>query len=293
MKVLITGGSGQLGTELRQLLQARGDEVIAPGRDELDLLQPDDLAASILRHRPNWVVNCAAYTQVDRAEDDADSAFRINRDAARALAQTCRQADIHLAHISTDFIFDGRQSTPYDEQAIGNPLGIYGDSKWQGEQAVIAEKPDALVLRIAWVYGCHGNNFVKTMLRLATEREELRVVCDQIGTPGWTHDIADALQQLIAQDAQGIYHFSNEGVASWYDFACAIVEEACALGYALKVRQVTPIASEEFPTPARRPAYSVLDKRKIRPRLDGPIPHWRSSLRRMLTELKEAEVSTT
>ena len=286
MRVLVTGGDGQLGTELCLLLRERADEAIAPDLEELDFLRADTIAAQIDRHRPDWVINCAAYTQVDKAEEEEDKAFRINRDGAREVARAARAAGAGLAHISTDFIFGGERCRPYREDDAANPLGVYGQSKWEGEQAVREEMPDALVLRTAWVYGVHGANFVRTMLRLAGEREELRVVADQVGTPSWTRDIGQALLRLIDLQESGTFHFTDEGVASWYDFACAIVEEARALGYDLKTRQVTPIATEDYPTPATRPAWSVLDKAKVRPLLETPIPHWRDSLRAMLRELK-------
>jgi len=286
VKVLVTGGDGQLGTELVLMLRERADLAVAPDLAELDFLRPDSIAAQIDRHRPDWVINCAAYTQVDKAEEEEDKAYRINRDGAREVARAARAAGARLAHISTDFIFGGEQCRPYREGDAANPLGVYGRSKWEGEAAVREEMPDALVLRTAWVYGAHGANFVKTMLRLAGEREELRVVADQVGTPAWTRDIAAALLRLLDLEETGTFHFTDEGVASWYDFACAIVEEARALGYDLKTRQVTPIATDDYPTPATRPAWSVLDKARIRPLLEHPIPHWRASLRAMLRELK-------
>ncbi len=286
MSVLVTGADGQLGTELCKCLAAAGHEVIALTQQDADFTQADRLRAAIAARRAEWVINCAAHTQVDKAESEAELAFAVNRDGARAVAEAVAGYGGRMLQVSTDFVFDGNQSHPYREDDAPNPLGIYGLSKWQGEQAVRAVLPDALILRTAWVHGAHGNNFVKTMLRLATEREELRVVDDQIGTPSWTGDIAAAALVLLQQNASGCFHFTNEGVASWYDFAVAIVDEARALGVPLKVQRVVPIPSAAYPTPARRPAYSVLDKQKIRAVLQRPIAHWRASLVTMLRELQ-------
>lgn len=286
MKILVTGVSGQLGSELRARLQQAGHAVIPLTRAEADFTQPERVREAVAVHKAEWVINCAAYTAVDQAESDVDSAFAVNRDAARAVAEAVSGYGGRLLHVSTDFVFDGTQSHPYREDDGANPLGVYAQSKWAGEQAVRELMPDALIVRTAWVHGAHGNNFVKTMLRLAAEREELRVVDDQIGSPSWTGDIADALIALIGQDARGCYHFTNEGVASWYDFAVAILDEARALGFPIKARCVTPIPTTGYPTPAKRPAYAVLDKQKIRAALGRPIPHWRAALVAMLRELQ-------
>lgn len=285
MKILVTGAGGQLGAELCRRLAHSQYQVIAFTREEADLAQPQVLAEAVSAEAADWVINCAAYTAVDRAESEPEVAFAANRDGAAALATAVQGYGGRLLQVSTDFVFDGAQSHPYDEEDLPNPLGVYGQSKWDGEQAVRRTCPEALVVRTGWVHGTLGQNFVKTMLRLAAEREELRVVDDQVGTPSWTGDIADALIRLMERGATGLYHFSNEGVASWYDFAVAILEEARALGWELRAQGVRPIATTDYPTPARRPAYSVLSKQKIRPLLPGPIPHWRAGLRAMLKEL--------
>ncbi|WJW76724.1 dTDP-4-dehydrorhamnose reductase [Thiohalobacter sp. IOR34] len=285
MKILVTGAAGQLGRELLLMLQAAGEEAVGIDRAELDLSRPERVAEGIAAQGADWVIHCAAYTQVDKAEEERELAFRINRDAARAVAQGVRASGGRLLHVSTDFIFDGAQSRPYREDDAANPLGVYGQSKWEGEQAVREVLPEAVILRTAWVYGAHGHNFVKTMLRLAAEREELRVVDDQVGTPAWTADIATAIRALIGAGASGTWHFTNEGVASWYDFAESILGLGRELGFPVKARGVRPIPTSDFPTPAKRPPWSVLSKRKIRGLLDHDIPHWRQSLERMLKEI--------
>ena len=287
MKILVTGVGGQLGRELFLRLQANAVDVIGIGRNDVDFSTPEKVADVIASYKADWVINCAAYTNVDKAEEESDLAFQVNKDSARAVAEGVRSYGGRLVHISTDFIFDGKQSSPYLENDTVNPLGSYGQSKWQGECSVQEILPDAIILRTAWVYGVHGNNFVKTMLRLAAQCEELRVVDDQIGTPTWTADIVDAVLSLIKSDASGVYNFTNEGVASWYDFAVAIVDEGVKLGFPGKAQQITPISTKDYPTPAIRPAYSVLSKIKTRTILNRAIPHWRDSLHTMLKELKQ------
>lgn len=286
MKILITGADGQLGRELCGRLAQTAHEYIPFTRTDADFTQTEQVRTAILARQADWVINCAAYTAVDKAESDSATAFAVNRDAARAVAEAVAAYGGRLLQVSTDFVFDGRQSQPYREDDAPNPLGVYAQSKWAGEQAVSAILPEALIVRTAWVHGVHGRNFVKTLLRLAAERDELRVVDDQIGTPSWTADIAAALIELIERAATGCYHFTNEGVASWYDFAVAILAEARVLGFPIQAQRVTPIPTSGYPTPAKRPAYSVLDKQKIRAAMARPIPHWRAALVSMLRELQ-------
>jgi dTDP-4-dehydrorhamnose reductase len=286
MRVAVTGAAGQLGTDLCRRLRAAGHEAVALTRSDLDLAHPEQVRETISALAPDWVVNCAAYTQVDRAESEAEQAFAVNRDGARALAQAVARTNGRLLQVSTDFVFDGSQSHPYREEDAASPLGVYGRSKWEGEQAVLDRLPEALIVRTAWVHGAHGQNFVKTILRLASERERLTIVDDQVGSPSWTGDIATALVRLMEQQAAGVFHYTNEGVASWYDFAWAILEEARGLGLLVKDCELVPIPTSAYPTPARRPAYSVLSKEKIRACLGTAIPHWREGLQSMMRELK-------
>ena len=285
MTILVTGANGQLGRETVLALEMGGESFVGIDRDELDFSRPGQVTAAIADYSADWVINCGAYTQVDKAEEERELAFTVNRDAARAVAEGVKQSGGRLVHVSTDFIFGGEKSSPYNESDIANPLGIYGQSKLEGENAVRDVLPEAVILRTAWVYGAHGHNFVKTILRLAAERQELRVVDDQIGSPSYTADIVNAISALMASGASGTWNFTNEGVASWYDFACEIVEVAEQNGLPVIAERVLPIPTEDFPLPATRPANSVLSKKKIRGLLNHPRPHWKTSLRTMVTQL--------
>jgi dTDP-4-dehydrorhamnose reductase len=289
MKILVTGVTGQLGCETVLALKGRDIDVQGVSRARLDFSRPEQVESFFTGQEADWVINCAAYTQVDAAESDAELAFLVNRDSAAAVAKGVKKAGGRLLHVSTDFVFSGDSSRPYREGDRADPLGVYGQSKWQGEQRVREVLENAIILRTGWVYGIHGQNFVKTILRLAAQRDELRVIDDQVGTPSYTGDIAAAMWALIGADATGTYHFSNEGVASWFDFAEAIVEYAKQLGMAIVASQVTPIPTEAYPTPAARPAYSVLSKKKIRAELGYSIAHWRQGLQQMLRELQRME----
>ena len=289
MRVLVTGGTGQLGYEVARDFELQGHEVFAPDQQQMDLEHPKDVASKARSYRADWVINCAAYTQVDKAESEPDRAFTINRDSPAALAKSVADYGGRLLQVSTDFIFDGTKTTPYSEYDKVNPLGVYGKSKLEGERAVLDALPGATVLRTAWVYGVHGtygSNFVKTMLRVAATGKPLRVVNDQVGTPTWTTDISAAILALVGKAETGVFNYTNAGETSWHGFAAAILEEASALGFDIKTETVEPIPASEYPTPARRPAYSVLDTGKIENSLDLSIPLWRDSLKKMLKELK-------
>jgi dTDP-4-dehydrorhamnose reductase len=285
--VLLTGAGGQLGREL-QLAAPAGVTLVSLGRGALDISQPAEVRRVFDEVRPAWVLNAAAYTAVDRAETEEALALRINAEGAGNLAAACATIGAGLVHVSTDFVFDGESSHPYAPDATPAPLGAYGRSKLEGERAVLAAHPGALIVRTGWVYSRFGSNFVKTMLRLMAERDSLSVVCDQVGTPTWARGLAEALWAAVDRPRlQGIYHWSDAGVCSWYDFAVAIAEDALAVGLLSRVPEVRPIPATDYPTAARRPAYSVLNKQQSwRDLAVAPI-HWRVQLRAMLQDLKE------
>ncbi len=288
-KILLTGKKGQLGQELELLLPQVG-EVIALGKEELDLSQGNQIRDCINHYQPDLIVNAGAYTAVDKAEKESDLAYAVNADAPTILAKSAEKIGARLVHFSTDYVFNGEKHKPYTEADQPNPIGVYGKSKLAGEQGIQKHCHNYIILRTAWVYGVYGQgNFVKTMLRLGEEREALKVVSDQIGTPTWTNDITKVIVGLITQlpssPVQEIYHFTNSGVASWYDFSIAIFEEAKVLRFPLKIHRVSPIPTTEYPTPAQRPAYSVLSGEKISKLLGVCPPQWRISLREMLTQL--------
>lgn len=284
MKLLVTGVTGQLGSEVVVAFRQRGDEVIAADRSLMDFLQPQQAAALVQAEQPDWLINCAAYTQVDKAESEPEQAFTINRDTPEQLAKAVADYGGRFLQVSTDFVFNGSQTRPYDENDETSPLGVYGKSKLEGETAVQNHVPNAVILRTAWVYGVHGHNFVKTMLRLAAEGKPLRVVSDQVGAPTWTADIVNAIAALIDKQAAGLFHFTSAGETSWHEFANAIFSEAESAGFTLLTTRAEPIPTTDYPTPAARPAYSVLNTEKIRPYLSAPIPDWRDSLKKMLQE---------
>lgn len=286
-RVLVLGAGGQLGRELCGSVPS-GVHCTGLERSALDITDLRAIQAVVEREAPQAIINAAAYTAVDRAEAEAEQAWAINRDGPRHLAQVCAAAGIRLLHVSTDFVFDGGSGQPYAVDAPVNPLGVYGASKRGGEAAVLDSGADALVVRTGWVYSAHGGNFVKTMLRLMAEREVLTVVEDQIGTPTWAHGLARVCWGLCADPhAYGVYHWSDAGACSWYDFAVAIRDEALTLGLLAEAADVQPIPAEAYPTPATRPAYSVLDKSRTRSQLNHTGQHWRVALRRMLQSLAE------
>ncbi len=286
-KVLLIGAKGQVGQELQVTLPQLG-EVISIGREELDLNNSEKIGQLIREIHPDYLVNAAAYTAVDKAETEPDLAYSINAIAPKIMAESAEKIKAKFLHISTDYVFDGRKNTPYLETDLTNPLGVYGQSKLRGEEEIKTVNSQAIILRTAWVYGSYGkSNFVKTMLRLGKEREELKVVVDQVGSPTWAKDIATAITHLLinVDNPPGIYNFTNSGVASWFDLTKAIFEEAKISGIPLKIQRVIPITTAEYPTPAVRPAYSVLSGQKISQQLDYIPPYWRDSLKAMLNQL--------
>lgn len=292
MKVLLLGGNGQVGRELRRSLAPLGELVVATrdGGDAdavADFDAPETLTTLIAGIAPDVVVNAAAYTAVDKAETDADAAFRINAEAPAAIARACAVSGALLVHYSTDYVFDGSATRPYREDHATAPLGVYGESKLAGEQAIRASGARHAILRTAWVYAAHGKNFLLTMLRLAGEREELRVVADQIGAPTPAAWIADATAVLIRQgvDTSGTWHLAAGGETSWHGFAEAIIDEAHLRGLIGRKPRVVAIRTSDYPTPARRPAYSALDTARLQRDFGILPPDWREGLRRTLHEL--------
>ena len=286
-KVLLIGAKGQVGQELQVTLPYLG-EVISIGREELDLTNSEKISQLIREIHPDYLVNSSAYTAVDKAETEPDLAYSINAIAPKIMAESAEKIKAKFLHISTDYVFDGRKNTPYLETDLTNPLGVYGQSKLRGEEEIKTVNSQAIILRTAWVYGSYGkSNFVKTMLRLGKEREELKVVVDQVGSPTWAKDIATAITHLLinVDNPPGIYNFTNSGVASWFDLTKAIFEEAKISGIPLKIQRVIPITTAEYPTPAVRPAYSVLSGQKISQQLGYIPPYWRDSLKAMLNQL--------
>ena len=285
-KVLVVGAGGQLGQEL-QRTSGTDIECLPMTRAQLDIADPAVVTQCLAAVAPQLVINAASYTAVDKAESEVDAAQRGNVAGPLALAQACAQQGARLIHISTDFVFDGSASQPYKPDAATAPLGEYGRSKRAGELAVQSVLPQALILRTGWVYSRYGSNFVKTMLRLMSERDDLAVLADQVGTPTWAHGLAEAVWASAARpQLSGIYHWSDAGVCSWYDFAVAICEEALALGLLARPVNIRPIAAIEYPTPACRPAYSVLDKTDSWRDFALAGVHWRQQLRAMLEDYK-------
>jgi len=273
MRILITGANGQLGSELRRTLTGGAHELTALGSAECDVRDPVVVDSVLSQVRPDAVINCAAWTAVDAAESHREATFAVNADGPANLARACRTHRALLCQMSTDFVFDGAGHVPIDESVDPNPLSVYGASKLVGENAVRDTLPYAhLIVRTSWLYGWRGPNFVVTMLRLARERDRLRVVADQTGSPTWTGHVAPALLRLLESDAQGTFHLSDSGSTTWHGFAVAIMEEA-----GLEI-PVDAIATSDYPTPARRPRYSVLDNRHWRELGSAPLPQWREGL---------------
>jgi dTDP-4-dehydrorhamnose reductase len=287
-KVVVVGAGGQLGRELVRTAPV-AVECVALTRSELDVADPRAVTAALAELAPGVVINAAAYTAVDAAESEPEAAHLANVEGPTNLARACSSlGDVGLIHVSTDFVFDGKASRPYGTDALPAPLGEYGQSKLAGELAVRGILPGALVIRTGWVYSRFGSNFVKTMLRLMAGRSELGVVADQVGTPTWARGLAEVTWAAVARPRlDDIYHWSDAGVCSWYDFAVAIHEEAHAIGLLERPVRISPITTADYPTAARRPAYSVLDKTSAWRDLGMEALHWRVQLRAMLAELKE------
>lgn len=282
MNILITGCNGQLGNEM-QLLQAKYAQHTWFNTDvnELDITDKDAIERFVEANHIDGVVNCAAYTAVDKAESDPLLAKKLNADAPAFLAEAVGKQGGWIVQVSTDYVFDGTKHTPYVETDSTCPNSVYGQTKLEGEQAVTKLCPNAMIIRTAWLYSEFGNNFVKTMIRLGKERKQLGVIFDQVGTPTYAHDLASVIMTAIDKGIKpGIYHFSNEGVTSWYDFTKSIHRIA-----GINTCHVMPLHTAEYPTPASRPAYSVLDKTKIKEAYSINIPHWEESLAKCIAKL--------
>ena len=281
--ILITGANGQLGRELQELIPLYPHYRFFPTDiDTLDLCNKEAVARFLDKNRIDYIINCAAYTAVDKAEDDIDLCYRINRDAVRNLAEAAGEK-AKIIHISTDYVFDGTSQRPLRETDETNPQSVYGKSKLEGEQILMQPAPAGIIIRTAWLYSSYGNNFVKTMIRLGKEKESLNGVSDQTGTPTYSADLAKAILHIIEESEKsdvfhsGVYHYSNEGICSWYDFCLKIHELAD-----IKTCKVNPVSTAEYPTKAVRPVYSVLDKTKIKETFNLKIPQWEESLKECL-----------
>ena len=283
-KILVSGSNGQLGTELKNLSKEYDMfDFCFTDVEELDITNAEDVTNFITDYSPDYIINAAAYTAVDRAESEEDNAYKINTIATQNLADAAEKVSAKLVHVSTDYVFDGKSHIPYSEEFETNPQSIYGKSKLEGEKAAL-KYADSIVIRTSWLYSAHGNNFVKTILKLSRDRDELKVIFDQVGTPTFAGDLAKAIMQMVTSIEEsnfkpGVYHFSNEGVCSWYDFAQAIVKisnNSC---------NILPIQSSEFKQDAPRPFYSVLNKHKIKSNYNVTIPYWYDSLVKVVNEL--------
>ena len=284
--ILITGANGQLGNELKVVSKNYyGYDFIFTDIDKLDITNEEKTTDYISKTRPDWIINCAAYNLVDKAENENDKAILLNGNAVKYISESIKGSECKLIHFSTDYVFDGKSNVPYDENSIPFPQSAYGRSKLAGEKAALIHN-GSMIIRTAWLYSSFGSNFVKTILAKARENDTLRVVFDQTGTPTYAHDLAEAVMKIISGVIRnqiafnaGIYHYSNEGVCSWYDLAEATINEA---GLKCKVQ---PILTKEYKTLAERPFYSVLDKSKIKENYNLEIPHWRSSLNKCIKQL--------
>lgn len=279
--ILLFGKNGQIGQELQHALRPLGS-IVAVGKQECDFTCADAIMACLKKTKPDLIVNAAAYTAVDKAETDEQQAKAINATAPGILAEEAKRRQIPLIHYSTDYVFDGQATSPYVESDTPNPLGVYGQTKLAGERAIMAATDHFLILRTSWVYGRRGHNFYLTMLRLAAEKEELRIVNDQIGTPNWSQFIAETTAHIIPDfscDKSGIFHLSCQGTTTWYAFAKEIFKNA----HLAKTPTLIPIATFEYPTPARRPAYSALNSHKLSQTFNLPMPLWQDTFRRLAT----------
>lgn len=280
MLVLVTGVNGQLGFDVVKELTAKGHKAVGVDREELDITVESAVSSFVAELKPDAIVHCAAYTNVDGAETDQEGAYKVNVSGTKFLAEAANQVNAKMVYVSTDYVFNGNGTEPYEVDHPTSPLGVYGETKLAGEQILQSTLSKYFIVRTAWVYGINGHNFVKTMLRLGSERNEIGVVYDQVGSPTYTVDLAKFLVELIETDKYGVYHASNAGVCSWHEFAVEIFKQA-----EMDVK-VNPLTSEEFPSKAVRPKYSLLSKKKLVEEGFTPLRDWKEALSAYLNELK-------
>jgi dTDP-4-dehydrorhamnose reductase len=291
VKVLLFGSNGQVGSACRQAFEGEGFELIALTRSDADFSDPESVYEAVIKYAPGFVINACAYTAVDKAESEPELAHKVNALSVASMAKVCNQLDIPCIHISTDYVFDGSGIGAYSEASPVAPLGVYGVSKFEGERLLQAEATKCIILRTSWVFGVQGNNFVKTMVRLGRERDELGVVGDQRGCPTFAGDIAAIIYTLVEQYRGdkilpwGVYHCSNSGECSWYDFAQAIFTQSVELGVLSKTPKLNAITTDQYPTPAKRPVNSVLDCRKLENAMGQSMRHWREGLKQVCASL--------
>lgn len=285
MKVLVTGANGQLGSEIKELsVNFPNHQYFFEGSEGLNITDAKEVEAYIQSKEIDIVINCAAYTQVDKAESEEIAAEKVNAEGVKNISKALEQRNGKLIHISTDYVFNGKNYLPYKEDDAIDPIGVYGRTKREGEEFFLNSKVEGAIIRTAWVYSSYGNNFVKTMMRLGQDRDELNVIFDQVGSPTYAKDLAEVCLKMLDFDFNGkqeVYHYSNEGVLSWYDFAKSIMEIggiSCS---------ISPIETKDYPTPARRPNYSLLNKSKIKKDLGIEIPYWKDSLKKCIKELEK------
>lgn len=279
MKVLVTGVKGQLGYDVVNELEKRKIEAVGVDVEEMDITDEAAVRRVILGAAPDAVIHCAAYTAVDAAEDNEEMCRRVNADGTRYIAGVCKELDIKMLYISTDYVFDGQGTRPWEPDDERNPLSVYGQTKYEGELAVQDALEKYFIVRIAWVFGLNGKNFVKTMLRLAETNRQITVVNDQYGSPTYTFDLARLLADMVVTDKYGIYHATNEGICTWYEFACEIMKDAGA------DTEILPVSSSEYPAKAKRPENSRMNKDKLEANGFKRLPPWQDALARYLTQL--------
>lgn len=288
MKIWIPGGSGMLATYFIRLFESKNIPYIANDARELDISHEEAVNKFVKGQNITHIVNCAAYTQVDKAESEQELAFLVNATGPEILGKAAARHHLKIIHFSTDYVFDGKKREPYREDDICSPISVYGQSKWEGENRLLAANPDACIIRTSWLYGYPGRNFVETMIRLMQEKEVLRVVKDQVGRPTYCQDLVEAVFQML--NVSGIYHFANSQQTSWHEFAKEIYLQIQSLGYSLKVKQIEPIATHEYKTLAKRPAYSTLSTLKISKILGSEPRPWRDALRDYLSIPKHTQL---